>query len=159
MSAQPDGYAVRPAGLDDIEAIQAIERHCFRASQSAEQYRRELASPQCHTLLVEHEGRTVGYAMANLILDEAHLPSIGVLDGHRRRGLGRRLMEQMLALVRAHGARVIFLEVRRQNRAARRLYESLGFELLSIRRDYYWDPPDDGMVMSLTFGAPPAEGP
>ncbi|MBI5830945.1 MAG: ribosomal protein S18-alanine N-acetyltransferase [Armatimonadetes bacterium] len=154
MPALPDGFTLRPGGLDDIDALQAIERHCFRASQSAEQYRRELTSPQCHTLVVEFQGHVVGYAMANLVLDEAHVPSVGIAEPYRRVGLGRALMVRMLELVRAHGARHVYLEVRRTNRAARRLYEGLGFELLSIRRDYYWDPPDDGMVMRLAFDGP-----
>ena len=97
--------------------------------------------------------------MANLVLDEAHVPSVGVAEPYRRLGLGRALVSRLLELVQAHGARFVYLEVRRQNRAARRLYESLGFELLSIRRDYYWDPPDDGMVMRLRFDGPTPEGP
>ena len=57
-------------------------------------------------------------------------------------------MRHLLADAAASGARRTFLEVRRSNVAAQQLYESLGFTVASVRRNYYTQPEEDALVLA-----------
>ena len=76
---------------------------------------------------------------------EIHLLYIRSLD--RRRGFGRKLLASFLGNLDAAGVRAAYLEVRESNKIARFLYYSLGFKLQGIRKNYYQNPNEDGLVM------------
>jgi ribosomal-protein-alanine N-acetyltransferase len=82
----------------------------------------------------------------------------------RRQGLGRALMEGVLADVAAEGVTRATLEVRRSNVAAQRLYARLGFEVAGQRRNYYTQPEEDALILWRTrpdphTGGDPVSGP
>jgi ribosomal-protein-alanine N-acetyltransferase len=82
-----------------------------------------------------------------LILDEAHITNIAVHPGHRRRGVGRLLMETLMKeAVRLNMERMT-LEVRVSNKEAISLYKSLGFEEGGIRKGYYSNNREDALIM------------
>jgi len=64
---------------------------------------------------------------------------------HRRKGFARRLVLDLLA----RGAETVFLEVRKSNYVAQKLYKSLNFIEVNIRRDYYLDPPESAIVLKF----------
>lgn len=80
----------------------------------------------------------------------------------RRKGFGRRLSERWLAWANEAAAREALLEARESNRAARSLYEQLGFVVQGRRRGYYHDPVEDAILMRLELPKPrsgrPEEG-
>ena len=82
---------------------------------------------------------------------EAEIQTIAVAPSARRHGLGRTLMETLLAEARVRGARQVFLEVRADNPHARALYDSLGFDQIGVRKKYYQPDGVDAEVMRLTF--------
>lgn len=77
---------------------------------------------------------------------EFEIHTIGVDPEHRRRGLGRLLMQQLLAVVDNTGGE-IFLEVRTDNEAAIALYEGLNFERIGERKNYYQPSGADAYTM------------
>jgi [ribosomal protein S18]-alanine N-acetyltransferase len=103
----------------------------------------------------EPDGPPLGYALGWWLIDELELLAVGVLPQARRQGVGRRLLEHVLAAVRASGGRRVLLEVAQSNTAARRLYESLGFRVLDVRRGYYPITGDDALVMERLLEQPP----
>jgi ribosomal-protein-alanine acetyltransferase len=103
-------------------------------------------------------GPPLGYALGWWVIDELELLALGVLPAARRRGVGRRLLEHVLALSRASGGRRVLLEVARSNTGARRLYESAGFRLLDVRPGYYHATGDDALVMERLLDEPEREG-
>lgn len=92
-------------------------------------------------VMMEHD-TLVGYAMMYLVLDEAHLLNISVAKPHQGRGLGRMLLAHMIADAKSHGAHNMFLEVRPSNKNAIALYEDVGFNEMSVRRNYYPADPE-----------------
>jgi ribosomal-protein-alanine N-acetyltransferase len=102
------------------------------------------------------DGPLLGYALGWWVIDELELLAVGVLPEARRRGVGRRLLEHVLAAARASGGRRVLLEVARGNTAARRLYEGAGFRVLDVRRAYYRATGDDALVMEHTLEQPAA---
>ena len=77
--------------------------------------------------------------------------NIAVDPAFQRRGLGRALLEQVIDEVEKRGVVTLWLEVRASNVAAIALYESLGFNEATIRRNYYptVDGREDAIIMAL----------
>lgn len=95
-------------------------------------------------------GEILGFAAANVVLDQCELESLAVRADARRRGTGAALLRAVLAWAAEHGARRLGLEVRAGNTAALRLYERLGLKPEGRRRGYYSDPVEDAVLL----GAP-----
>ena len=95
----------------------------------------------------------IGYIVCWLVADEVHILNLAVDRSFRRQGMAKSIV--LAALKRAHqkGAKRAFLEVRSSNMAAKKLYLDLGFTGTSVRRDYYDEPIEDALVMTLGEGA------
>jgi ribosomal-protein-alanine N-acetyltransferase len=91
--------------------------------------------------------RLVGYVIVSRYVDAWHIMNVAVDTPHRRRGIARRLLEDLFESTAADGLRGYTLEVRVSNRQAIRLYEVLGFRISGVRRGYYTDNREDAYVM------------
>ena len=89
----------------------------------------------------------VGYAGLWLMLDEAHVTTIGVHPGHRGRGAGELLFLGLADIAREMRAGRITLEVRVSNMGAQALYRKYGLEVTGLRRRYYSDNGEDAYIM------------
>jgi ribosomal-protein-alanine N-acetyltransferase len=94
-----------------------------------------------------------GYIVARETAGELHVNNIAVRDQYRRRGYGRLLLGRVLDEARRKHATTAFLEVRSGNSAAQSLYQKCGFKAIARRSNYYSDPPEDAVVMSLDLQA------
>ena len=131
-----------------IAAIMPIEDELFGAEQwSPAMFWNELAAG--HYYVVAVEGDTVlGYAgLAVHPPDETWIQNLGVRRSAQRRGLGRRLLEALLAEAERRGATKILLEVAVDNAPAQKLYARYGFEGVGLRKGYYQPSNTDAMVM------------
>jgi [ribosomal protein S18]-alanine N-acetyltransferase len=90
-----------------------------------------------------------GYIVARETAGELHVNNIAVRDQYRRRGYGSLLLGCVLDEARRKHATIAFLEVRSGNSAAQSLYQNCGFKAIARRANYYSDPPEDAVVMSL----------
>ena len=77
--------------------------------------------------------------------------NVATAPQHRRRGVARAVMEELLARGRHRRCSLATLEVRRSNEAAIGLYRSLGFRSVGVRPNYYVDEKEDALVMVLDF--------
>ncbi len=93
-----------------------------------------------------------GYIVARETAGELHINNFAVRSGFRRRGIGAALLERVLQEARSRKANAAFLEVRSSNLAAQALYEKCGFQAIARRADYYSDPREDAVVMTLNLG-------
>lgn len=80
---------------------------------------------------------------------DAQIMTVGVAPDHRRRGIGRALLERLIDAARAQGAGRMLLEVRVDNEPALALYRDLGFTRMGLRRRYYQPEGVDAYTMSL----------
>ncbi len=110
------------------------------------------AGYSCRVLRLD--GVMVGYYVAMKSLDEVHLLNISVSAAFQRRGYGRMLLDEVLRLAVGHAAKLLFLEVRPGNQAARQLYEVSGFRQIGVRRGYYpaLGGREDALVLALDLG-------
>jgi ribosomal-protein-alanine acetyltransferase len=108
--------------------------------------------PQSRTaLVVEQDASVVGFIVGRQVEDEWEIENIAVTGTARRRGLGSRLVGELLDLVRSRGGKSVFLEVRESNRAARSLYEKWAFIEVGRRKMYYQNPAEDALVLKFKF--------
>lgn len=150
--------AVRDTRWTDLAELARLETELFGADAWSEaSWWSELAGrPRRAYVTAEHDGQIVGYAGLDRGGSVADVMTIAVTPAARGTGLGRRLLSRLLEL--ADGAEAVMLEVRADNEAARSLYASAGFELVSTRRRYYGDV--DALVLrallpqEATPGAP-----
>lgn len=94
----------------------------------------------------------IGFAVVSKVIDEKTLLNICVRPAFQKQGFGHGILDFLLAQACSENIVKIFLEVRISNSAAIKLYESVGFEKISQRKDYY--PAligrEDGLVYSLS---------
>ena len=144
----------------DIPAVRELEHRLFpQDSWTVETFWSELAGVPAtrHYLVAEAaDGRIVGYAGLFAARDQADVQTIGVHTDHQGTGLGRRLLDALLAEAERRGCREVFLEVRAENEAAIRLYERASFEVTGRRRGYY-GPGVDALTMRRRLAGRPAD--
>lgn len=134
---------------DDIDAVHEIEKLCFSTPWSRESILREVTENQCARYVVLREnGRTVAYAGVWFILDEGHITNIAVHPDYRGRGLGSRIVKEMIQLAADSGMVWMTLEVRRSNKIAQNLYHKFGFIDVGYRKRYY-ENNEDALIMAL----------
>lgn len=85
----------------------------------------------------EVSGQVIGYAVASYLFDQADVQNIIVSQPYRGQGMGRNLLQALTQDLMHQGLKSIFLEVRASNRAAVKLYQSMGFVHIQKRRNYY----------------------
>jgi ribosomal-protein-alanine N-acetyltransferase len=149
MSTTAPVLLIRPMRLDDLTAVQQIERSSFTTPWPAQAYRQEIETNRLAQYLVALIGDTiVAYGGLWLMVDEAHITTFAVHSRYRRRRIGEQLLLALLDLARARMAREATLEVRLSNLPARRLYEKYGFRPVGIRPRYYSDDHEDALIMT-----------
>lgn len=152
-----DALTVRRMTAADLDNVVAIEHEAFSHPWSRKLYEDALGSYECHVL--EQNGRHLGHAVMQYIVDEAHLLNIVIAVDRQGHGLGSHLLERVLQQARERDCSSCFLEVRESNTAAYGLYERHGFNEIDRRRNYY--PAAGGhedalvMVCTLASGWPP----
>lgn len=147
---------IRPATIDDLDAIMALERALFPADAWSEgMMREELQSPHGAYFVDERAGRLIGYAglRAPAGSRDADVQTIAVAAEAQGTGRGRALLETLLQEASARRVREVFLDVRADNPVARRLYESAGFTEVGRRPRYYQPDDVDAVVMRLDVAA------
>ncbi|MEW6398864.1 MAG: ribosomal protein S18-alanine N-acetyltransferase [Bacillota bacterium] len=136
--------------LADLDGVLAVEELSYRTPWSRRAFLSELTENIHAQYIVARLGQeVVGYAGMWVILDEGHVTNIAVHPDWRRRGLGERLLRELISRARARGATRMTLEVRKSNLAAQRLYTGLGFAPRGIRKGYYSDTGEDAIIMWL----------
>ncbi|MCA1824349.1 MAG: ribosomal protein S18-alanine N-acetyltransferase [Mycobacteriales bacterium] len=142
---------IRPMRWWDIEPVVVLERELFEDAWSAELFWSELAQGDTrHYLVATDDEQIVGYAGAALYPPEGAVQTLAVAPAAQRRGLGRRLLADLLNEGRHRAVSEMTLEVRAGNVAAEALYRQFGFETVGLRRDYYEVSGADAHVMLVT---------
>lgn len=160
-----DQVTIEPMTTDDIEAALAIDLVSFHPGDIGggsekrdprpvreKQLREELDRAWARVRVARGPDRSVlGYILFWHVADEIHLLNVAVAPQARRAGIGRALVDDLLAYARAKRAAHVLLEVRASNDGAIALYEHLGFKRFNVRVRYYADD-EDGIEMMLDLG-------
>ena len=160
MTAPPGALQIRPAVEGDVAAMVAIERASFSdpwtpaalASTLRYDHMRVLVAEDTGVLAGDGAAGPLGYVVAMIAGAEAEIADLAVAPSARRRGVGRALIDRLLAELAGGGVQAVFLEVRESNGAARALYESRRFRGIGRRRGYYRQPVEDALLLKRELG-------
>lgn len=144
-------YKLVPMTMEHILQVAALERACFSRPWSEDALRSELWNDAAVIIVAESEdGSVLGYAGLQTVLDEGYITNVAVDNAYRRQGIADELIA---AFVRFGQAKLAFLtlEVRASNAPAIALYAKHGFVEVGRRKNYYDDPKEDALLMTLTF--------
>jgi ribosomal-protein-alanine N-acetyltransferase len=127
---------IRPMTEADVNAVVALERASYQFPWSEGIFRDCLrVGYTCR--VVSYANRVIGYGVMSVGAGEAHILNLCIDSAFRCQGIGRRMLDYLLDKGAAAGMSEAFLEVRPSNTAAIRLYLSLGFDQVGMRRGYY----------------------
>lgn len=140
-TTQPASVQCRRVGLNRIDELLELEKNFTTDRASRRNLRHLLRSPSALCIGAYSDGLLVGSLVVLFRSNSGvgRVYSIAVAEQARGRGIGRRMMHRAEAEAKARGCRQLRLEVRMDNTAAIRLYESLGFTDTQVLPGYYED--------------------
>lgn len=160
ISASEQDIAITNMTEHDLLEVVEIEENSGLSRWGWEAYYAELQGNNRELMFVarvangERENGSpslAGYIVARMGADELHINNVAVRESYRRRGIGRALLDRILAEATRCGSQAAYLELRAGNSAALSLYEKCGFRVTARRGRYYSDPVEDALVMMIQF--------
>ncbi|MBQ9064023.1 MAG: ribosomal protein S18-alanine N-acetyltransferase [Blautia sp.] len=143
---------IRIMEIDDLPEVMKIERETFSAEAWTEEgFFTFLIRKDTLFLVVEEKGELIGYGGLLMVLDEADIVNIAVKKSRRKEGIGTFLLRSLLLLAGEQGIKYVHLEVRESNSEARRLYKRMKFKEDGLRRDYYTEPVENAVLMTVVI--------
>ena len=131
-----------------LEQVKSLLDVCFGESAwSMESLRSQLDKNDSRCTVAVEDDTIVGFLAFEQVLDEGSIVEVAVHPDHRRGGIARNLITS--AINNAEGLHTVFLEVRESNTPAVKLYESLGFTQIAVRKGYYDHPKEDAVIYRM----------
>ena len=142
---------IRRMKILDIDTIYEIETETFATPWSKSSFVKEITdNVSARYLVIEKDGKLLGYAGTWIVFEESHITNIAISEKYRGLGYGSKLTKAILQYCANLAVQYVTLEVRRSNLIAQKMYKTLGFEELGVRKRYYEDNNEDALLMVLT---------
>ena len=142
---------LQPMTGSHIDGIYNIENECFSDPWSRDSIAEELNNDTAHFIVAVSGDKVIGYIGVHEVAGEAYIANVAVSEIYRGYGVASRLMEAAENGARERGCEFISLEVRKSNQPAINLYKKRGYAPLGERKNFYTNPPEDGLIMTLYF--------
>lgn len=137
---------IRDLSRDDIQKIVELESE-FKDGWSLGQLSSAFNGGRFYVLGAFEKEELIGFVSFSVAIDTCDIETVLVKSDYRRRGVARTLIENAEKIIKNLGVKKVFLEVRETNMPAITLYGGLGFDKISIRKDYYLDG-ENAIVMA-----------
>lgn len=144
--------SVRSMKIADGEAVSELEKQAFSDAWSEKSILETLEQPQAFILVAESGDEIVGYCIVYFVLDEAEIARIAVKSSRRRQGVGQELLRATCRICIQRGIARLLLDVRESNSGARTFYSEFGFEEDGVRKNFYQNPQEHAVLMSMRIG-------
>ena len=128
-----------------IDDVFLIEKTFFGLNDSSAVSNTLESETLKYFVLLDEDEKVVGFYECSIVLDEAELFDIAVIEEYQGKGLSKLLMQHLIAYCKEKNVRTIFLEVNTNNIKALGLYQKFGFTQYSVRKNYYGD--SDAVLM------------
>lgn len=133
--------------LEDFEKVEKSLLSDFDDFWSPNLLKSELMSENRIYLVAKENEEIVGFAGGMLNFPEMEIMNIVTKKTERRKGIGKILLEKLIKIANDRQVETIFLEVNEKNESARKLYEKVGFEEMSRRKNYYGES-ENAIILS-----------
>ena len=132
-----DQLLYAPMVMADVDEVHALEQRVYPHPWSHGNFTDSLASGYHGWVLRDDDGALVGYFLLMEVVDEAHLLNVAVDADRQGQGIGRYLLDKVMACARGLSMESVLLEVRPSNLRALHIYERYGFTQIGRRKAYY----------------------
>ncbi len=143
-------YSIIRMTDEHIPRIALLESECFSSPWSEDSLREELDNNNSF-FLVAFSDKVLGYIGVQEICGEAYITNVAVFAEFRNFGIGRNLLRSAVNGAESRNCEFISLEVRESNISAISLYESEGFQIAGIRKNFYSAPIENGIIYTKFF--------
>lgn len=126
----------------DMPDVLAIENGSFATPWTEEDFLKALRLKNCIGMVAELGERIVGYMIYELHTSSINVVNFAVHPGYRRREVGRRMVEKLVAKLSTHRRTRLTLHVRESNLPAQKFFKATGFKAVKVVRDFYGDGED-----------------
>lgn len=142
-----NNIVILPFSFEHVNGVFSISNMSFKTPWSKESIEKELENKFARYVVAIKDDLIIGYAGVWLILDEGQITNIAVHPEYRGIGAGNMLLDALIEVCAIEGITSMTLEVRKSNIAAQNLYKNHGFVEEGIRKNYYLDTGEDGIIM------------
>ena len=132
---------------DHVEQVAQLEKVCFSMPWSENSIRSELNNPLSLWIVAVEGNCVAGYVGSQSVMGEADMMNLAVAPAYRRKGVGERLVTELVTQLKEREVSCLTLEVRSSNMSAVCLYEKLGFSKVGCRPGYYRNPREDAWIL------------
>ncbi len=143
--------SVRSIKESDVETVARMERLYFTDAWSEKSILETMKQPQAFILVAEENAEMVGYCIVYFAMDEAEIARIAVEASKRKQGVGQELLRATCRAGIQQGVERLLLDVRESNVPALNLYRSFGFVEDGIRKNFYQNPTEHAVLMSMSI--------
>lgn len=135
--------------LEDAKKAYEIECQCFSCPHSLSDFEMEAQRDISYFALAKEGEEIVGYCGIVDVSKEGNISTFAVREDMRNKGIGSMLFRHIIDYAKEKEMEFVTLEVRKTNIPAIKVYESLGFKQVGLRKDYYRKPKEDALIMTL----------
>lgn len=143
---------IRRMKESDIPEVARLEKEIFPDPWSEGAISETFEQEQTLLLVAYEDRKLIGYLILYFVLEEGEITRIAVIPECRRQGVGARMLLELEDLCEDNGITKLLLDVRESNETAISFYTSYGFVQDGVRRNFYSDPQEDGILMSREIG-------
>ena len=141
---------ILPLQLPHLEALQPNFEKFFPNLWSYAIWKEELGNTNSSYYILFYRDEPVALGGLKIIIDEADLMNLVTRTDYQKKGFAKLLLSYLITKAKEKKCKHITLEVASKNTIAIHLYEKMGFQKISIRKNYYHDG-DDAIIMALSL--------
>ncbi|MDD6466787.1 MAG: ribosomal protein S18-alanine N-acetyltransferase [Erysipelotrichaceae bacterium] len=138
---------IRLMQIEDLPRVLELEEQLFTSTWKEDDFRYELLENPFSQMWVIEEDKIIGYLGVWILFEQGQITNLAIDPSYQRKGYAKQLLNHGIQMCKDAGCEWMTLEVRPSNLAAKSLYESFGFEKISVKKDYYQDNHEDADVM------------
>lgn len=135
----------------DGQEVAKLEMQIFSDAWSEKSILDTLKQSQAFIVVAEQGNAIVGYCIVYFVLDEAEIARVAVDASLRKQGVGQELLRKTCQICKEKGIERLLLDVREGNENARRFYQAFGFEVDGLRKNFYDNPKEHAVLMSMSI--------
>lgn len=143
-------YSVKKAGISNLEELYNLEFESKHILLSKESLKKDLEDKNSiYVIAINKNNEVVSVAGVNILVDHADITMVLTRKDYQNLGIATLLLNNIIKQCKSLNLDNIFLEVRKSNTSAIKLYEKLGFKNISERKSYYSDNNEDALIYVL----------
>ena len=142
-------FCIRRMREEDLADVARLEIEIFSDPWSENAIRESMEQSQTLLLSALEDGVLVGYLIVYYVLEDGEIARIAVESDFRRNGVASRLLKELAFICADNGVNKLLLDVRESNESAKAFYKKKGFVLDGVRKNYYTNPTENAILMSL----------